>query len=262
MKIYAIGDPHGDLDKIKKIPLSDADLILLTGDLGSANLARETTFKNMEKIKKGLPEKKQTKNKIKKAHDEIWYSASNVLSYLSQFAPVYTILGNVENSNPLVEGLDDTLSDLPQKINKLKTNTHYFGNKKKKINTVTIGGLDFFTDIDWVENFEPPKYDERMFIAEKGTKKAKSLLKSFGKVDILVCHQPPYGILDKVTAKVAPKNWRGKHAGSKIILKYIKSKSPKYVFCGHIHESQGMKKVGETEIYNLGIGEYKIVELP
>jgi len=67
-------------------------------------------------------------------------------------------------------------------------------------------------------------------------------------------------VLDKVTAKFAPKHWQGKHAGSQAILQYIKSKSPKYVFCGHIHEGQGTAKIGETEVYNLGVGEYKIVE--
>ena len=70
----------------------------------------------------------------------------------------------------------------------------------------------------------------------------------------------PYKILDKVAAKFAPKNWQGKYAGSKTILKYIKNKSPKYVFCGHIHEGKGIKKIGKTQVYNLGSGEYKILE--
>ena len=28
-------------------------------------------------------------------------------------------------------------------------------------------------------------------------------------IDVLICHQPPYGVLDKV-GKMAPKDWRGK----------------------------------------------------
>jgi len=76
-----------------------------------------------------------------------------------------------------------------------------------------------------------------------------------------LCHQPPYGVLDKVTARFAPPAWRGKHAGSKSILKYIKAKQPKYVFCGHIHEGKGMQRVGKTEVYNLGCGGYKIIEV-
>ena len=56
MKLCAIGDPHGSLDKIKQVPLSDVDLILLTGDLGSANLMRKMAFDNIERKKQGLDE--------------------------------------------------------------------------------------------------------------------------------------------------------------------------------------------------------------
>jgi len=59
---------------------------------------------------------------------------------------------------------------------------------------------------------------------------------------------------------MAPKSWRGKHAGSKVILDYLRKKQPLYSFCGHIHEGEGMKKIGKTEVYNLGVGGYKIVE--
>jgi Icc-related predicted phosphoesterase len=41
MKILTIGDPHGDLEKIKKIPIKNIDLILVTGDIGKATLARK-----------------------------------------------------------------------------------------------------------------------------------------------------------------------------------------------------------------------------
>jgi len=51
MRICAIGDPHGSLDKVKEAPLSDVDLILLTGDLGSANLMRKMAFDNIERKK-------------------------------------------------------------------------------------------------------------------------------------------------------------------------------------------------------------------
>ena len=64
-----------------------------------------------------------------------------------------------------------------------------------------------------------------------------------------------------MTAKFAPKDWKGKNAGSKEILKYIKSKKPKYVFCGHIHEAEKKKKIGGTEVYNLGNCKHKIFEI-
>jgi len=82
------------------------------------------------------------------------------------------------------------------------------------------------------------------------------------KIDVLLCHQPPYGVLDKVTAKYAPEQWKGKRAGSKIILDYIKKKQPRYVFCGHIHEGKGKKKLGKTNIINAGCcGDYFVVDV-
>jgi Icc-related predicted phosphoesterase len=40
-------------------------------------------------------------------------------------------------------------------------------------------------------------------------------------------------------------------------LNYIKKYSPRYVVCGHIHEGEGVKKIGKTEVHNLGVlGNY------
>ncbi len=99
MKILVIGDPHGDLEKIKKIPIKEVDIILLTGDLGSANLMRKFAFENIERQKKGLPKKEQTPKQKKAAFMEAYTSTMHIIKYLKKFAPVYTIYGNVESSN-------------------------------------------------------------------------------------------------------------------------------------------------------------------
>ncbi len=44
MKICVIGDPHGNLEKIKKIPLKNVDLIILTGDLGDSSSSKKLFF--------------------------------------------------------------------------------------------------------------------------------------------------------------------------------------------------------------------------
>ncbi|MDP1728925.1 MAG: hypothetical protein Q8L27_01840 [archaeon] len=68
--------------------------------------------------------------------------------------------------------------------------------------------------------------------------------------------------MDEVSSSKAPKSWMGKHAGSKIIRDYVVKIKPDYVFCGHIHEAKGKKILGKTEVYNLGVCGYKIIEFP
>jgi len=98
--------------------------------------------------------------------------------------------------------------------------------------------------------------------AKKETDKAKKILTKFNKLNILLCHQPPYGILDKMLNRADPKDWYGKHVGSEAILKYIKRKQPKYVFCGHMYESKGKKNIKKTQIYNVGaVGDYILLDI-
>jgi len=268
MKILAIGDPHGDLEKIKKIPLNGINLILTTGDLGKADFARKRFFENIERKKKGLKELKYDGKAAKIAYTEISDSTLNILKYLSKFSQIYSILGNVGN-----DMIKD--SEVKKDEKKYKVKLPYMGRELKKIKNfhivinrlrnlekLRIGFLEYFIDTSWVKEFKPSNYKKSMKKAKKETEKTKKILKSFKKLDILICHQPPYGILDKVSGKYgAPKYYIGKHAGSKAILDYIKKYQPKYVFCGHIHEGEGKAKIGKTEIYNLGVAGHKIIEL-
>jgi len=262
MKVLAIGDPHGDLKKVKTIPIDDVDLILLTGDLGSANLMRKMAFDNIERQKKGLEEKEYSPHQRKRAFMEAYSSSMKVVKYLARFAPVYTIYGNVESSNPETRKTSNEIGlTLPFLTDDLKAieGVRVINNKIANFDRVRIGGLQYFVDTNWVQDFKPKEYEKRMKKAKKQTEKARRILRWFGEVDILVHHQPPHGVLDKV-GPMAPKHWRGKHAGSKLILDYLKRKQPRYAFCGHIHEGEGMRKIGRTEVHNLGVGGYKVVE--
>ncbi|MBU2590258.1 MAG: metallophosphoesterase [Nanoarchaeota archaeon] len=263
MKILAIGDPHGCLEKIKKIPNKKVDLILLTGDLGKCDLIRSMDFENIDRLKQGLPEKEFSNKQRERAFMQPYNSTMQIVRYLSKFAPVYTIFGNVENSNQETKKESKKIGiELPLLYDDLNSmhNVKVINNKIVNFQGIRIGGLKYFLDTNWVKDFQPSNYKKLMKRAEKETEKAKKVLKWFDSLDILLCHQPPYHILDKVTAKFAPKSYQGKHAGSKTILNYIEKKHPKYVICGHIHEQVGEKKVGKTIIYNLGVADYKLIE--
>lgn len=265
MKILIIGDPHGDISKLKKIPKKRSDLILLTGDIGKANLARKRFFENFERKNKGLEELEYDSKYRKAVHMEIHNSTLGILKYLSKFAPVYTIQGNVgiptlssvkEENKKYGLNLSSTRKemDLMKKVKLVK-------NGLRILNKIRIGFLEWFTDTCWIKEFKPADYRKKMKEAKKETDKARRVLKRFKNIDILICHQPPYGYLDKVKNPAAPKHWRGKYAGSKVILDYIKRTQPPYVFCGHIHEGKGMRKIGKTEVHNLGVGGYKILKV-
>lgn len=264
MKILVIGDPHGRLDKIKKISKKGIDLILLTGDLGKADLARKRFFENFERKKEGLPELQKDKRFVANVHYEIHNSTLGILKYLSKYAPVYTIQGNV--GIPTISDVKKekkkwgiNLPSTKKEIDSMK-DVYVAKNTLRKIDDLKIGFLEYFTDVNWVKDFKPANYQKRMKSAIKQAKKAKRVLKRFGSLEILVCHQPPYGFLDKV-GHPAPVKWHGKHAGSQAILDYVKKYQPKYVFCGHIHEGEGNTKIGKTEVYNLGVGGHKIIEI-
>lgn len=265
MKILVIGDPHG-YHKYKESILKQADVILMTGDIGKADFARKFYFDNLKRKAKGLPELEEDTKNIKAVHMEIHNSTIRLIKLLSKFAPVYTIQGNVGIPTMKQVGEDKKKYGIKipctrDMVDRMK-NVSLVKNRLRIINGLRIGFLEYFEDICWYKEFNQ-RDKKRLKKAKKETGKAKNILRRFGKVDILVCHQPPYGVLDKVSKKYnPPKNWIGKHAGSKIILDYIKRNQPRYVFCGHIHEAKGKKKIGKTEVYNVGhSGDYVLLDI-
>jgi Icc-related predicted phosphoesterase len=268
MKILAVGDPHGDIKKVKKIPTNGIDLCLITGDLGKSDFVRQKVFENIKRQKEGLPKLESTKLDTKRIYQEIYFSTIDILKYLSKSAPTYSILGNI--GTDMIKDSEVKKDEnrfkiklpyLKRGISKLN-NFYRVKNVVRNIDGLRIGFLEYFIDVSWVHNFKPSNYSKRLNEARKESSKAKQILNNFKNLDILVCHQPPYGYLDKVSAKYnPPQNWIGKHAGSKVILDYIKKYQPKYVFCGHIHEAKGKAKIGKTEVYNLGVAGHNIINL-
>ncbi len=68
-------------------------------------------------------------------------------------------------------------------------------------------------------------------------------------VDVLVVHEPPYGTLDVVPS--------GKHIGSPRILDLMARLRPRVLTCGHVHESPGIERVGDTLVVNCTMGDGK-----
>lgn len=64
--------------------------------------------------------------------------------------------------------------------------------------------------------------------------------------DVLVVHEPPYGTLDDVGG--------GRHIGNRAVNQAIEALKPRVVLCGHVHESPGVVRMGETLVVNCTMG--------
>ncbi len=264
MKIAAIGDPHGNLEKIRSMRLEKVDLVLLTGDLGQTDNLRKLAFKFLDIKQPGMQERSSYAAGFKDAFIQSHRTALKLAGYIAGFCPVYIVRGNADISNYDTRKFACAFGiELPYLYNDLlKINgLRLIDNRLAVFRGLRIGGVKYFTDISWAREFELdgiPVIKER---ALRDTQAVNRVLSRFGKLDILVTHVPPYGVLDRVDSVTVPPSWVGRHAGSGTILEYIQSKQPEYVFCGHIHEAEGYERVGRTQVYNLGAGGYKIIEM-
>ncbi|MCS7314539.1 MAG: metallophosphoesterase [Bryobacterales bacterium] len=63
---------------------------------------------------------------------------------------------------------------------------------------------------------------------------------------VLICHCPPWNTpLDRVR--------EGVHAGSRSLREFVERVQPAYLFCGHIHEAEGIAvQLGRTQAFSVG----------
>jgi len=98
-----------------------------------------------------------------------------------------------------------------------------------------FGGWNFW-GMPWI-----PTFDRLAFNLDKEPFVEKcSLIPP--NINFLVCHAPPFGILDRTNS--------GFLAGSMATLEAIDRIQPKIVTCGHIHEARGLRQRGRTTIIN------------
>lgn len=67
--------------------------------------------------------------------------------------------------------------------------------------------------------------------------------------DVLVTHEPPFGTLD--VARL------GRHIGSRAVLEIVERLRPRVLTCGHVHESPGITRLGDTLVVNCTMGDGK-----
>ncbi|MCQ2588911.1 MAG: metallophosphoesterase family protein [Treponema sp.] len=143
---------------------------------------------------------------------------------------IFAVLGNCDN--------EDFLVDLDEQDICVEKALVYEGG----IGITGAGGGTKFTGKTEFERTEEEIISDfdivKNAVAETGD---ESLWKSL----IMISHNPPKGdVCDKVNESL--------HAGSQQFADYIAKNQPVAVVCGHIHEGQGIEKIGETTVMNPG----------
>lgn len=113
-------------------------------------------------------------------------------------------------------------------ISGLPSNCHFLNYSSVIIEGVKICGIPFY-----VEPY--------------GSKELLPKLKAIceNDIDILVSHQPPYGMKDYSELYG--------HYGSHTLLNIVKEVKPKFHIFGHMHEDYGMKEEGGTTFINCAL---------
>jgi Icc-related predicted phosphoesterase len=155
---------------------------------------------------------------------------------ITQFGPkdvAINILNQIEVKTFAVHGNIDTKDVLMAIEDSNANNIHLKKIIFKNFSFIGLGGdinipINTKINIKFDESFK--KFDE---VIDEST--------------ILVTHNPPYGLQDKL--------FLGFHAGSKFIKGIINQYNPLLVLCGHIHENPGYVKYKKTTIVNCSIGK-------
>jgi len=280
MKILAIGDFQGVFpSKLKnKIKKEEFDLIVGVGDYGGIKEWRPWIINDLARAKRGMPRispqdffgKKKFKELLKKDFE----AGKNVLKDINKLNKKGVIVfGNGDDewySYPFGEKIINVKKrnrSIVKRLSNLKNITYGF-TKLKGISFIGFGGymdIDaYFSKKDFKESEDEQLIKRRKLRRERSKKKLESLIKKTNAPMIFVFHYPPKEVFDIIRDKKDnPMN--GKSAGIKFFAEAIKKYEPLLVFCGHMHEYQGMKKLHGAPVINPGDaekGKAAIITLP
>lgn len=275
MKLLVVGDFQGFFpkkmkDKLKK---EDFDFVIGVGDYTGVKEWRPYIMKSLSLGKKGKrlsAEEYFGKKRYKKLLKRDYDAGINVLRELKKLAkPTIIVFGNGDWHKYKFDKLSfDIKRKYDNVVKKIGLRNITYG--KTKFNEINFIGFGGYMDIDayfdkkeWKDE-DRETYNHRIMRRNKGKKHLFNLLRKVKGEKIFVLHYPPKGAFDIIRDKKDnPMN--GKSAGIGFFNEAIKRYNPKLVLCGHMHEYQGMKRLGKSIVVNPGDaekGKYAIVDWP
>lgn len=212
MKIAHVSDTHGDFPEIDR----DVDVIVHSGDM-IPNIRRADRSPSWNFADEMIFQ-----------HDWIFRHTEQFQDWIGD-TPLLICSGNHD-----FVSLAATLSDILPKVHNLDL-------KRVELNGVVFAGFPYIPRIvgEWVRELE----DDAMRDAVD-----KLVLLGWNQdkmCDVLVSHCPPNGVLDKDS------KWKG--GGIKALttaLNYTINPLPKYLLCGHFHESHGEEMFDTMKVIN------------
>jgi Icc-related predicted phosphoesterase len=261
MKILAVGDFHGKFPENLKRVAKNVDAIISVGDFGGVKewyrylryVFKQNAAKKPYKSAKEFFGK-ETYRLLDRKDEEV---TKGILEELNSFGkPVIFVFGNT----------DDNWYDyrFDKRRWKLKKSRVAFVKKMKNLKEITyskarlagsrVVGFGGYMDIDAYVDEKARLKSSAEIIAARVFRRKKSKEKLDGLVsggeEILVLHYPPKGYFDIIKMKGNALN--GTSAGIGFFLEAIKKSKPALVLCGHMHEYQGMEKIGKSVLVNPG----------
>lgn len=266
MRILAIGDLHGKFPKkLNKdfIRKNKIDIIISPGDLGS-----DKTSKYVFKYWKQQRERERQDANVprdivghKKWDNLILQEVKSSIKIIKRLSslgvPLYFVYGNGDTSEKAWY-FDKNYPSMEQcDVDGIKGAT-FLEMSSRKIDGYEIFGFG----CRFTVNIRTKKHYKKIRNREK-----KRLDSFFRKRDaskvILLTHETPYMIFDKILYKGSPRY--GQHVGDDILKEAIKKYQPALHICGHMHEYQGRKNINKTAVIIPGYGKegkVAIIDLP
>ena len=221
--ILAMADFHGKCPKLDGL---EFDAIIAAGDFCEFSSLRPIVLGATKEGRDWWEDVEDLEELVRPSLE----SGRKVVEYLLSFGkPVLTIPGNVDFY------WEKPRHEVSKKYGEIvKGATDIQGRKE------TVAGISF---VGYGGTWAPEK--EMKTNLSGLMEKVESLMPA----DILVSHTPPANTALDVIGK-GP--LAGKHYGSKFVRDLIEKHQPTFSICGHIHESLGEEKIGETISINTG----------
>lgn len=271
MKILVIGDFHGKIsEKLKKeISRREFDFVVGVGDYAGIDewySYIRYLFKHKNPREAKSAKEFFGKEKYKALIKRDFKAGENVLKFLDGLGkPGFYVFGNGDNewynhyfSSKFIGAKKSRLNFL-KKIKNIKEMTY----KIRKYKGISFLGFGGYMDAIANKSHRDEEWQKRVDLrTKKAEKRIYSLIKKIVRKSIFVFHYPPLGVFDKVLDKKNP--FCGGSTGISAFRKAILKKKPFLVLCGHMHEYQGRKRLGNSIVVNPGEaakGKFAIIDL-